>query len=437
MKRWPALLLLVVALPASAAQAAAVDTSTFTAASYVQAVVDAAPEVQQAAAQFQAARAAWRSQVATAWLPTVGFNGLAYPYGRDPSEGGRFQTWNLARPDTSLNTTVNLNLFNSFSDYYRIRQTVLTRDSADAALALSRQTRAFAGAQDFYNLGLNERLVAVALENLKIQKANYDLTLDHYQNGMKSLADLLKSETDWHNGELSMAQAEAARKQALLQFNLLIGRQEDAPAALALELDAGTTALPDLAADLLTAQKRRPEMVAARLTLETNEVSETQAVRNGVPQLTLNAAYSRTDNGSNVGNGSPDPSYQLALSLALPSGFNGASQWLNVSAARAQVEAARQSLAVESRQVNSDVYSAYISLGSALETYRIATLTEDIARRSFELVNEQYKQNSADAIRLAQAELDYLNARTARAQALFGALTTRYQYRLAIGEPLL
>jgi len=432
MKRWPVLLLL-----AAAAGPAAAEPSTFTAAGYVQAVVDAAPEVQQAAAQFAAARAAWKSQTAAAWLPTVGFTGLAYPYGHDLGENYRFQHWNLAGADTSLNTTVNLNLFNSFSDYYKARQASLSRDSAEQALALSRQSRAFAAAQAFYDLGLKERLVDVALENLKIQKANYDLTLDHYQNGMKSLADLLKSETDWHSSELNTAQAEASRKLSLLQFNLLVGRPADAPVALAPELDAGTTAMPELGADLDAALRRRPEMVSARLALATSEVSAAQALRNGVPQLSLNASYSRTDNGLNVGNVSPDPSYQLALSLALPAGFNGASQWLSVSAARAQAEASRQSLAVTTRQVRSDVHSAYIALDSALETYRIASLTEDIARRSFELVNEQYKQNSAEIIRLAQAQLDYLSARTSRAQALFSALVSRYQYRLAIGEPLL
>jgi outer membrane protein TolC len=93
-------------------------------------------------------------------------------------------------------------------------------------------------------------------------------------------------------------------------------------------------------------------------------------------------------------------------------------------------------LAAKTRQTRSEVHAAFIVLESALAAYRIASLKEDIARRSFELVNEQYRQNSADVIRLAQAQLDYLNARTERARALFGALLSRYQYRLAAGEPL-
>ena len=49
---------------------------------------------------------------------------------------------------------------------------------------------------------------------------------------------------------------------------------------------------------------------------------------------------------------------------------------------------------------------------SALETYRIAAMEEDISRRSFELVNEQYKQNSADVIRLRKFPADSDDAAT-------------------------
>ncbi|MBI5242883.1 MAG: TolC family protein [Elusimicrobia bacterium] len=429
----PAVLALLLCPPVAAAQPV---PSIFTAAGYVRAVLDASPEVRQAADLFESARAAWKSQAAAAWLPTLGFTGLTYPYGHDLAQSYRFQRWNLARPDTSLTTSLNWNLFNSMADSYKVRQAALSRDSAEASFSNARQARAFAAAQAFYDLGLKDRLLEVAGESLKIQKDGFDLTRDLYQNGMKSLADLLKSETDWHSSELNLAQAQANRRQSLLQFNLLVGRPADAPAALASELDPGTTALPGLAQDEDAALSRRPEMALARLSVEVRELASTQALRDGAPQLTLDASWNRTDHGSSIGNLSTNPNYQLALGLALPSGFNAASQWFNASAARSQAAAARQSLAATARQVRSEVHAAYIALESALTAYRIAAVTEGIAQRNLELVNEQYKQGSADVIRLAQAQLDYLTSRTRRAQALFCALVSRFQYRLAIGEPL-
>ncbi|MDD5658062.1 MAG: TolC family protein [Elusimicrobia bacterium] len=410
--------------------------STFTAAGYVRAALEASPEVRQAAALFEASRQAWRSQAAAAWLPTLGAGAGAVPYGHDPAAGYAFRHWSLSRPDLAFQESVNLNLFNSFADYYKTRQAALARETAGSVLDASRQNRAFSAAQSFYDLGLKDRLLDVAVENLKIQKDGYDLTLDLYRNGMKSLADLLKSETDWRSSELLVSQAEAERRRALLQFNLLIDRPADAGAVLEVDLEPGTTVLPGLSVDVEYALSRRPELVFARLAVAAAETAASDAVRAGAPQFSADAAWSRTGNGSRVGNPEPSPNYRLALSLSLPLGFNGASQIFNAASARARAAAARQDLGATIRQVRSEVHSAFIALGQALDAHRIAALKQDIARRNLELVNEQYKQGSADVIRLAQAQLDYLQARTEKSQALFGAFTSRFQYRLAIGEPL-
>ena len=431
-------LLLACVLGAAAAPAAAqtADVSTFTAGAYVRAVLDASPEVRQAAALFEASRQAWKSQAAAAWMPTFGVAVGATPYGHDMTESGRFQHWSLSRPDVSLSESVKLNVFNGFADYFKVRQTSLARDVAGAVLEAARQDRAFAAAQAFYDLGLKDRLLEVSSENLRTQKEGYDLTLDLYHNGMKSLADLLKSETDWHSSELRLTQAEADRRRSLLQLNLLVGRPADASALLETDLQPGATDLPRLAADLEFALSRRPEMVSARLAVETAETAVSESMRAGAPQFSVDASWNRTGNGGRVGNSEPNPNYQLALSLALPAGFNGVSQVFNVSAARARAGASRQDLAAAARRVRSDVHTAHIALAQSLDTYRIATVKEDIAQRSLDLVNEQYKQGSADVIRLAQAQLDYLQSRTERAQALFGAFVSRFQYRLAIGDPL-
>ena len=88
-----------------------------------------------------------------------------------------------------------------------------------------------------------------------------------------------------------------------------------------------------------------------------------------MPQFSVDASYNRLDNGKNVGtSGVTTPNYQLAMRLALPSGFNAASQWLSVSAARAQSAASRQALAVTERQIRSEVHSAAINLEDGVIT---------------------------------------------------------------------
>src|SRR5690348_13439608 len=88
--------------------AAAQPPGSFTVSSYTVAALNASPEVRSAEDAWSAAEADYRSQLAAMALPTVAFNGTAYPYGYNPSNNYAFQTWRLNRSDISLNTTLNL-----------------------------------------------------------------------------------------------------------------------------------------------------------------------------------------------------------------------------------------------------------------------------------------------------------------------------------------
>ena len=56
--------------------------------------------------------------------------------------------------------------------------------------------------------------------------------------------------------------------------------------------------------------------------------------------------------------------------------------------------------------------------------------------KSLELVGRQYRQGAADAIRMNQAQNDYLNARVERALALHDIFIDRARYQRAVGDPL-
>ena len=60
---------------------------------------------------------------------------LAYPYGHNPANSYAFNTWRLNSDDAGVNTTLGLNLFNSFQDYRKTQQARLTQRAAEQALA--------------------------------------------------------------------------------------------------------------------------------------------------------------------------------------------------------------------------------------------------------------------------------------------------------------
>lgn len=407
-----------------------------TVSSYTASALASSPEVRSAEDAYNAADAALKGQAAAMFLPTLGFSYTQYPYGHDLLGGYRYRRGELAPRLGQAVTTANWNLFNSFEDLQKTRAAAMSRRAARAAWNAARQDRAFAAISAFYDLDSKTELLGVAQQNLRDQKKQYEQSLDLYKNGMKSLADLLKSETDMRSSELRIISAESERKKALVEFNALIDRGAFDEASLTVNLQAGATDLPLVSADFSRALELRPEVVQAREELDRARVAVERAVQGFLPSLKADATWTRTRYAAGAGTSLPNPNHQLGLSLSLPVGFNGFTQGWAVSAARAQqrrAEAARRSA---ERTVKSEVYNAYINLERVSSSYSVALLKEEIAARSLELVGRQYQQGAADAIRMNQAQNDYLNARVERALALHDIFIDRARYKRAVGDPL-
>ena len=406
-----------------------------TVSSYTARVLQSAPEVRSAQDALDAADASYKAQLAALLMPTVSFTGTAYPYGHNALGAYEFETWRLNRTNAGLNTKLDLNLFNSFQDYQKLRAQELARSEAERALAAAKQDRAYAAVQAFYGLDSSNELLEVARQNLKAQRDQYVQSLDLYNNGMKSLADLLKSETDWRSSELRLVSAEADQKTALVAFNVLLDRKGLEPTALSIFLEPGATDLPLLDGDTTRALAQRPEIARARKAVEGAKVAFEQAVQGLLPTLKVDAAWNRAD-WAGATAGIPNPNYNVGLFLSLPIGFNGASQYFAVAQAKAQRKSAEASLAATVRTVETDVAAAYIALELAFKSYTISLVKEDIARRTLELVTNQYRQGSADAIRMNQAQNDFLDARVQSVLTLHNIFIDRAQYKRAAGDSL-
>lgn len=407
-------------------------------AEFVRRAVDASPEVLQAVESLKEAEAQWKSQTAAAWLPSVAFTGIGYPYGHNPANRYDFVRWRLDRDDMSFNTTVTLNLFNSFQDAHRVRAARHAREAARYGSTATRQEKTVAAARAYLGLSLKERLLEVATENLRAQQEQYRLTQDLYRHGMKSLSDLLKSETDWRSSELRVAAAEAERRRSLAVFNVLMERSPEEPARLEPLPEPGGEALAPLDQDLEAAVRLRPEVLRAAEGEAKARVAALQARRDLLPVFSVDATWNRQDTAtfgapvttlSNI----PSPNYQLGLRLSLPSRYNVISQSQDWLAAKAAQRRAAQERAAVLRQVRLEAVQARITLEQALLAARVAKQKAELAGRNLELVTEQYRQGSSDVIRLAQAQLDYLQARTERSQAAHDAALSRLEYRRAIG----
>jgi outer membrane protein TolC len=155
-------------------------------------------------------------------------------------------------------------------------------------------------------------------------------------------------------------------------------------------------------------------------------------------KVAVDATWTKTRYADYPGSGSsfPNPSHYVGVALTLPIGFNGFTQGWAISAARAAKRRAEAARSAAERTVKSELYNAFINLERVSRSYGVALQKEDISAKSLELVGRQYQQGAADAIRMNQAQNDYLNARVERALALHDIFIDRARYKRAVGDPL-
>jgi outer membrane protein len=411
-------------------------TSALDASDYLRRVLAASPDVKSAEEALRAAEDNFNGQVAEMVLPTLSYSALKYPYGDDPNLDYAFHGLRLNGSNIETNTTLGWNLFNGFQDWTNMRIKQEARESARHAFDGARQTAAWTALQAFYALSAQARLRDVAREDLRAQVDQYQETQGLYKDGLKSLADLYKSETEWHESQIRLVQAEAAYKGALQPFNELINRPPWEERALDASLESGATDLPTLEDDAAQLAQRRPEILGARRDEQGAEYSERLALLGLLPTLNVGAFWNREDSYAGVPSGTlgiPNPNRYLAVTASLPVSFNGFSQGYAYAAARAARRQARDKVDAAVRQAREDLYAAWIALESAGKVYALAVREVEIAEEGLKIVEAQYRQGSADALRMAQARTDLLTARQQRENAVQNINVGRAQYRRAAG----
>ncbi|MBI3554381.1 MAG: TolC family protein [Elusimicrobia bacterium] len=427
------LLAVLLCLPAAAS------AEDFTADTYLNRVLDAAPEVGSSKQSYKAAEASLRQAIAEAWLPAFNASASATPWGNNPSNGNTWNPWRLNAVDTTYSFGATWNVFNSFYDTRAIVQKRLARDAALAVLDQTRQTRSLEALTTYLELFLKQKLKEVADVDLEAQKSQYDLTLDLYRHGMKSQSDLLKSETDWRSSELRAFGAESERRKALYHFNLLIGRGVDSSAELP-ELTQGPTRFMNVDEALGKAAVLRPELRRSAADLRSSELSVQGSAQNFLPKLSAAFSWNESRSATFGNTGLPSapsrPFYAFGLNLSLPVGYTVATQAEAYIAARAAARQAAFERAALLRTVRENVYFTRIDLDQTLMSYEVGLQRERIAKSNLDIVLEQYRQGSADVIRLAQARADYLQAQTERLTLLHDTQLRWLQFRQATGEPL-
>ena len=267
----------------------------------------------------------------------------------------------------------------------------------------------------FYDYVALRALVVARRQSLRETEVNLAASEDRRRVGVATVADVLQAKTARAQARLLVQQTEGDLAVARGVLAVAAGLPPTAP--LEADSTAGRQPVAPLAdsveALIAGALAERPDLAAARANVQAarERARSTRAER--YPSLAAVGQGGRT---FIAPNGGADYFYSLGLGLTVPV-FNGFTWEYNTRAARdfADAEAARAERLA--RDVSTQVFTAYHTLGTAVERARTSDELREAAEASAEAARARYKEGVGSIIELLAAENALADARAQQISA--------------------
>jgi len=292
--------------------------------------------------------------------------------------------------------------------------------------------------QQFVNTAVAQRALAFTREEARLAGETVALARKRLQAGAISDADLARLEVLGMQLEQAADRSDQAYQQAKAALGLVLGVRRS-PADFRVEGPEISSALlpPRLAGATLSslvseARERRPDVAAARATVEQARLAASLARRQLIPQFSLQLGYYQQGSSAGYAN---YPTGTIGISVPLPVFYQQQGQ---IGQADAAAWSAEVALARAEAQVTSDVATAF----SAMTSARSAALRAERgllgrSRDARDLVNIQYAKGAASLLDLLDAERTHISNQIDYLQSLSAYWVAVFQLEQAVGASYL
>jgi len=332
-----------------------------------------------------------------------------------------------------LTLATSLNLFNGFSDYASLQAALNKEDAAEYTLARALQTIVFDVTQAYYQVLLEQELLAIARENLLLAQDQQTLTDRQFQIGLKSIIDRDQQQADAAESALSVIKAETRMQKS--KFELVRRMQIDPKTTFILaplpeSLKSPLSLKPDPNALALLAFQQRGDLKSKELESTAAKWQVTQARSAWYPHLdlTFNVSSRGTEylNQSSADVAYPPLSDQLSNSIGYSLGLNLSWAIFDGFQTRYNVESARINRINKQYEYDDlknyiliDLYEAAGEYRSALMQIESANISLKAASSAFEGIKRKYELGATSFIELSTARAAFFNARSNLSQATY------------------
>jgi outer membrane protein TolC len=368
------------------------------------------PSVVRARGQVSTAGASKRQAIGS-FLPTISGSGSASRNSSSRFDDRTQTTITGAANSYSTGLSASLQLFDGFRRFAENRSASADLASADAGLVNQEFQVILQTKQAFFNALAANDLVRVSERRIERAREQLRVSIDKLAAGSAIRSDTLRGRVELGTAELQRLNAETQRATAEANLARLIG------------VDGTVRPIADSVlyqpVPVDTAQLRTEAVTLSPVVLQADADARAAEASVAVSRAqyfpTINASYSRSWAGQELG--SLDPSWSARLSLNWPI-FNGFTRETNMTRSAVNRDAALADAEDARRQVNAQLTQYVAALAAAEQSFSIAEASRAAADEELRVQQERYRLGAAtildvlaSQISLDQAEVDIVQAR--------------------------
>lgn len=234
---------------------------------------------------------------------------------------------------------------------------------------------------------------------------------NRFKAGLIAEYDVIQSDTQVRSVELEMKNTTMQRDTARVALLVLMGHPEQQSSAHFEPMPDMLPPPPDLNAPLASALEHRPEVAALRWSLASAQASVEAAWHTNAPNLSFVTQYLNTQ----VPNQQPQPNWVAGLQLSA-NFYDGGQAKTLAEQAMGVVQEVRGNLDSQSRQVESDVRTAYVQLTSLWEQLDQANQVCALNDQAVKIALNRYKAGLSTSTEWLTAQSNWNTAQQDRIQ---------------------
>jgi outer membrane protein TolC len=227
----------------------------------------------------------------------------------------------------------------------------------------------------------------------------------------------VRADVTLEQARADLVRAQADRADAVDALASATGLDPAALGSLTASASPSATVVPDQRSAVARALATRPELAALLATIDARTADVSGAKQSRVPTATLDGGYQK-----GVDSGIPVQGATVSAHVEVPLAATSGSR---ISAAQAQVDAARAQLVDERRTISLDVAGAVRDARADDVAVQAADRARDEASRALAAVELGYREGASSSLEVAEARRTY-------EEAALNALVAEYQQALAL-----